>query len=690
MPSEDTILLKLVIKGMDPAEVQQLAASTQGELNARTKTYLDQLVAMHKQANEATSKDAKAAAQQQIDVLEKQLDAVTKVGRAHEIAANRASNEWRRTAEDLENITTVATGAIEVMMAGWERFKRVGEEIVKDTQIYQGLKGSIDQMREATKGEVADIDLISAKNRGYQKELKLTDEQYGTLSAAAKQYADVTGTNVKEALDGLIDGMATGRLKMLAHVGVMVDAKKAAEDFANAHGLIVEKLTDEEKLQATQEAAMQKMTEKTKEFGEEAVNVAGLIEQAFAKVKNAVTGAAHAIGSIKLGDTGHDYSDAELADLKSRLPYGMKETDKDFYGTEYAAALRNQAAFRAAREAQRNAAIDKQYQENFGDDNGLNTSTTQEQMNALGGRFAGTTGAERSKLKPNKEPDAYDISGAFDNYSPYGKQVGGKEREEKLAALKDAMTGENPDFIDEKAMDQATGAFVKHKEEMQRLVDDVNQKTGGGFFTALLFGPDGPGEAYKHMDEFTRAQVESMGMVSAAGKKMTEALGANIAASIAGDKQHATSVQKMTHDILEGLAAQAIAKALFETAEGVASLAMYNLPAAALHFESAALFGAIGVGAGLGARAVGTGNSAAASTGSSNASGGGGFTSGPRGGYGSSSGTGQNAAPITINISNVLPGSEAAVGREVAKALSAYTRESGSSITDLTTGKAAA
>lgn len=680
MATEDQILLKLVIKGMDPSEVSALAQSTQGELNAKIKTYLDQLVVLHKAANEATTKDAKAAAQDQIDIIEKQVDAVGKVGRAHEIAANRASSEWRRTAEDLENITTVARGVIDVMSEGWEKFKKYGEEIAKDAEVYKGLHGSIEQMREATHGTVSDIDLISAKNRGYQKELQLTDEQYGTLAAAAKQYASVTGTDVKEALDKLVDGMATGRLKMLAHVGVMIDAKKAAEEFAEAHQLIADKLTDEEKLLSVQEAAMRKMTEKTKEFGEEATTVADVIKMAFAKARNAITGTAAAIGNIKLSAT--EYSPAELERLKAMpVPLGGRNA-------AYEDAVRTNAAAAAARNAQRNAAIDKTYDENFGDENGLNTGSQQEQMNALAGRYAGTTEAERSKLKPKKEPDTYDLSGAFDNYSPYGKQVGGEERLAKEAALKAGMTGENPDFVDEKAMDQATGAFVKHKEEMQRLVDDVNTKTGGGFFTALLFGPNGPDQAYKHMDEFTRSQVDSMGMVSAAGKKMTDALGANLAASIAGDKQHAASARQITHDVLESMAAQAIGRALMETAEGVASLAMYNFPAAALHFESAALFGAIGVGAGLGARAVGQDAAASSGNGTASSSGGGGFTSGPRSGSGG--GTGQNAAPITINISNVLPGSEAQVGREVAKALSAYTRESGSSITDLTTGKAAA
>lgn len=688
MATEDQILLKLIIKGMDPSEVQALADSTQGDLNAKIKVYLDQLVGLYAQKNAAVTKDAKASAQDQIDAITAQVDAVNKVGRAHEIAANRASGAWHQVMEDLENITTVATGAWKVINEGYEHFKAFGEQIVRDTLINNALKGSIDQMRVATQGAIADIDLIAAKNRGYAKDLQFTDEQYGVIAATAKRYADVTGTDVKSALDSLIDGLSTGRTKMLQHVGVMVDAQKAAEDFAKAHDLIGEKMTAEQKLQALQEAAMVSMTEKTKEFGQEALTVAGVIEKAFAAVKNAVSGAAVAIGNIRLGDTGHDYSSAELADLKSRLPYGMKEGDAGFGQTDYGHALANQRAFRATQDAQRNAANEAEYQKNFGADNStLNTEA--DQQGNLARRFQGLSSDDQRKLKTKDIP--VDLEKGFDNFGV--KRAGDTERQYQAVG---ADKGDQGD-----ALDKTEAGFAakndkdfeeivrKRADNLREIIDKGGGGAAGGLMARLLFGPDGPNTTYKHLDEFQKAALDSSNMIAGAGRKMTEALGSSIAASIAGDKAHATSVQKATHDILEGLAAQAIGRALYETASGVADLASYQYSSAAQHFEAAALFGAIGVGAGLGARAIGTGEAATPASGSgvsSSASGSGGFG----GGSGSGGGNGQNQAPITINISNVLPGSEAEVGRQVAKALSAYTRESGSSITDLTTGKAAA
>ncbi len=661
MPTEDQILLKLVIKGMDPAEVQQLAASTQGELNARIKAYLDQLVVLHKQANDATTKSAKDTAQEQIKDLQDQVDAVNKVQRAHEIAANRAASEWRRTAEDLENITTVARGVIDVMTEGWERFKRFGEEIIVDTKIYEGLRGSINQMREATRGEVADIDLISAKNRGFAKELTLTDEQYGLVAAAAKHYADVTGTNVKEALDGLIDGLATGRTKMLQHVGVMGSATEAAAAFAQAHGLVTSELTDGQKVLAVQEAALKSIGEATEKWGEKSLTVASALERLIAGVKNLGTETKKSIGSIR------------LATFASVSPYGDT--------TAYAAA---QSEFRKEEEAAaKQAAEDAMWE-------------AERKRLAVGnsyGKGFSVVGHEPDKPKPFDLSQWNGGEDPYDNYSPYGKQsAGGQEREYQARG---ADMGEQGAAMDKAEKDFAgrndkdfEEIVKKRAENLREIIDKGGGGVPGGLMAQLLFGPNGPNETYKHLDEFQKNALDTSSMIAGAGKKMADALGASIAASIAGDKAHSTSVRQATHDILEGLAAQAIGRALYETAAGIADLAMFMPGPAALHFESAALFGAIGVGAGLGARAVGTSGSSSAASGGSSA-GSGGFTSGPRS-SGSSSGSNADKPPITINISGVLPGTEAQIGREIVKALGAYTRESGSDITALTTGKAAA
>jgi hypothetical protein len=63
------------------------------------------------------------------------------------------------------------------------------------------------------------------------------------------------------------------------------------------------------------------------------------------------------------------------------------------------------------------------------------------------------------------------------------------------------------------------------------------------------------------------------------------------------------AMRKMTASVLAGVAAQAAVKAVFQLAEGFAAL-FFNPAEAAAHFQSAALFGSIALGAGVAGRAV--------------------------------------------------------------------------------------
>lgn len=734
MAREDEILLKLIIKGQDPSEIAQLVNSTQGDLNMAMAKKLDELTDLHRKAAETQSmytrrqsEEAAKEAVKQIEIIasiqkaqqshyaaeEKAADKAAKevekaakasekaekdaykarmkdaedhfnyvfkmaqrqekeearlaeaaekaakaLAREQEIAANKATNAWRGWLEVLENVTTTMTGVVSVMQFGWQKFVQFGEEIVRDTQIYEGLHGSIDAMREATQGEVADIDLVSAKNRGFQKELKLTDEQYGLAALAAKKYADATGTDTVSALDKMIDGLATGRVKMLQSIGIMVDAKDAAHDYAHAHGLITKELTDEQKLLAIQDAAMVKIKEKTQAFGDTALTVASAIERAFASVRNAIVGTAVAIGNIKLpGIKG--YSDIELERIKRADAMVKERTGRD--PGNYARML---AETRKAQAEQTQSDI-ANYGSDYGEDSPESSTVA-------------LYAADPKKKK--KGPHKY--------YEPFGQH--GENFDDNKHKAKDEtdygpLTYIQGEERDPKEEGRILAEFMARKKQLEEVVDAA----GGPLMSRLLFGPGGPKQTLDEMDAFQKATLDSTKMIAEAGQHMADALGASIAASIAGGDAHRKSIRQTTHDVLEALAAQAIGRALFETASGFAFLALGNVPSAMLAFQSAALFGAIGVGSGLASRAVGSDSTASSSSSSHSGSGisssGGSFNT-PRS---STNDTGKSSAPITVNLS-VWPGGEAEAGRQVAKALGAYTRESGQSIVDLTTGKAAA
>jgi hypothetical protein len=182
---------------------------------------------------------------------------------------------------------------------------------------------------------------------------------------------------------------------------------------------------------------------------------------------------------------------------------------------------------------------------------------------------------------------------------------------------------------------------------------------------------------------FSQDAADALGMVTDAGKKMGDALGGALAAFVSGDKAKRASLRQTTHDILEALATQAYSRAIFETAEGLASLALGPIggASAGLHFAAAGMFTAVGTGAALAARAVGTSSTGSAGAGAGGGSGISTSTSGS-GGFGSNgtrSTPSQSNQPVIINI-NTTFGDKVSIGRAVNDALHEYNAQTGQGV----------
>src|SRR5678815_5853355 len=141
MGQEDQILLKLIIQGQNPEEIQRLAASTQGRLNDQIKGYLDHLTQLHKQAAAAQTAEETKRAKAAIDAAEKQIEVIQKVARANEIAANRASGAWHRALEDAENLTTVLRGQVAFWDGVIGKVKSFADEMLRVSQVLNAPGG---------------------------------------------------------------------------------------------------------------------------------------------------------------------------------------------------------------------------------------------------------------------------------------------------------------------------------------------------------------------------------------------------------------------------------------------------------------------------------------------------------------------------------------------------------------------
>ncbi len=690
MPGNDDVVLKLIIKGQDPAEIQRLAAETSGRLASESAQHIKRLTDLHKAAAEEQSAAMKKAIDSEIKESQKLLDAIQKIERQREIMANRATASWDRMLERLENITVVARGVFDVIQAGAQRFVNLGNEIDRVTNVYGSLKGSIDEIREASKGEISDIDIISAKNRAFAKDLMLTDEQFGIVAAAADRFADsIGGASTKEKFDNLIDGLATGRLKALASAGVMVDAEKVVAAYAKAHGTVAEALTDEAKKIAVAEAALKAMDKKLIESGKELDNFAHQWESTSALIQNTWDHLLLGLGEFILGAW-----KGLTIDLPNAVKIGFAKLKDQIPGVD------------AHFEDQARAAYGKQLEEYDRQQDAIIAKAKARQGNANAYHIASqgpTVDSKKAAAYASKQlgemyfPDYNRALDSEGNEIP-GGHAGQYERDQRLLEIiaqtdqrrvggadSDEMSATYQRVADRTGHSQSdvtmgfdADKFEAQMTKVQGRIDQLKKENGErGILGMLIFGVDGPDQLYAEMDAFQQAQSDMAVMISNTAQQMAAAVGQSMANWIADTQGAKKSLRDVTNEMLVQLSAQAFTKGLMELAEAAASAATYNFDAAGKHLIAAAAFGAVGAAAGVGARAIGHSSTAAPSSTSrptSRASGGGyGYGSGSSGSSGRSSG---DAPPLTVNLT-VFPGGEAEAGRQLNKALAAYYNQTG-------------
>lgn len=142
-------------------------------------------------------------------------------------------------------------------------------------------------------------------------------------------------------------------------------------------------------------------------------------------------------------------------------------------------------------------------------------------------------------------------------------------------------------------------------------------------------------------------------------EQMSQAMGQAIANAIVYSKSIGEAMRAATAAELESLAARALTDALYWTAWGIADLCVGDGADAALAFEAAGIFAAVGGGAALLGRAVAPKQSSGASAGAASAPGlapgtGGVSSSGFGSGYGG--GRSQQGPHITINVAGPIVG----------------------------------
>lgn len=169
----------------------------------------------------------------------------------------------------IASAAAIATAAVAAVAGGVATLVATinrGQGVSELSTAFDNLGGSLPRLRESTQGLVSDLDLMRASNQAMLAGLSAT--QFEQVAAAADALGDAVGVGTKEAMDGLTLSIASGNERMLKQFGILVDNKKAEEDFAASIGITADQLNEVGKREAFRIAALEEMAEKTLSLGE--------------------------------------------------------------------------------------------------------------------------------------------------------------------------------------------------------------------------------------------------------------------------------------------------------------------------------------------------------------------------------------------------------------------------------------
>ena len=151
-------------------------------------------------------------------------------------------------------------------------FKKLGSQI--------GFTGnSLNRLSSAVDGTINKVDLMRVANQAMTLGVVGSEQEMTKMFDTAQRLGKSLGVDTVSALDSLITGMGRQSILMLDNLGIIVDTRKANEDYAESIGKTVDQLTDQEKKIAFNNAALGAAEEKVEILGAEQLGAADATAQ---------------------------------------------------------------------------------------------------------------------------------------------------------------------------------------------------------------------------------------------------------------------------------------------------------------------------------------------------------------------------------------------------------------------------
>lgn len=199
------------------------------------------------------------AAQREIDAMADKMEGLHK-------SAGLSAKSMLTMASELGNVVTGARNAIQMISALGVALEAQTKDMMKEAIQMRALKGSMDDLRQATRGLIDDDTLLGMAVRAQQTGVAANTKAFAQLAKDGYKVAAAAGFDMEQGLQAINDSLATGRVTTLRQMGVVIDLDTALESYARTQLTTVDQLTDEMRLRAQQEEILRVISAKAREL----------------------------------------------------------------------------------------------------------------------------------------------------------------------------------------------------------------------------------------------------------------------------------------------------------------------------------------------------------------------------------------------------------------------------------------
>ena len=196
-------------------------------------------------------------------------------------------------------ISSLTSALFEFASVGINKLPAVEESFVRLTKAID-VDGSdmLSKMNTATRGMVANYDLMLSANKAMLLGLPVTAESMGDLAKTATTLGKAMGLDATQALDNLIVALGRSSPLILDNLGLTVKVEEANERYAAQLGKTAAELTGAETKMAFYSAAMEAARRRTEELGTQTMTLSDIAKSAWARIGDEVSRQASRINSV--------------------------------------------------------------------------------------------------------------------------------------------------------------------------------------------------------------------------------------------------------------------------------------------------------------------------------------------------------------------------------------------------------